>query len=472
MGRDRHTVDRTQTHVQAESPEVRHVRMHPVTMRFDDEEFEARFKQSYARDSRRVIQVAAALAILQYASFFILDLIAVPRGHRELLIIRIGIVSYLLAMVGWTFTKAYLRYWQQLVTIAVIVPGFGLTFMLRVAPVPADYVHTGTMLVLIYILTFVRLRFIYGTLASLAIVCVYEVGAVAWTDLSSQQLVYNNFFLLSALVVGVTTCYVIERSARRNFIQARLIEALYFDRYDQIAAVGSGGQGEVVRALDRRHNRHVALKIRPALDRSRRAELLSEARILLSLQPHPRLPLVRDDFFVDDRYVIVMDWIDGTDLRTSLTNRGDPGLPLDDVLAYLTDVAEALDLLHSHDPPIVHGDVKPANCVLTTEGRVVLVDFGIASGGEGASLGSGTRGFVAPEVILGGRPTPAADVFGFAATAVALLTGRAPDGTSPAFGDMPRLVDALRVGLSVDPSRRPGTTSELLERLRAGVMAG
>ncbi len=85
------------------------------------------------------------------------------------------------------------------------------------------------------------------------------------------------------------------------------------DRYESQEVVGRGGQGEVHRALDRQHDRTVALKIRSVVDRDRRTAL-EEARALLSLDPHPLLPLVRDDFFVDGRHVIVMDWVQGRDL--------------------------------------------------------------------------------------------------------------------------------------------------------------
>jgi Protein kinase domain len=115
----------------------------------------------------------------------------------------------------------------------------------------------------------------------------------------------------------------------------------------------------VVKALDRRDDRLVTLKIRPVRDDQARTELLSEARILLAIPPHPALPLVREDFFDGDDYVLAMDWVEGTDLATLLRDRGRPGLAPSSVIAYLSQAAEALTHLHSH-PPVIHGDVKPA----------------------------------------------------------------------------------------------------------------
>jgi eukaryotic-like serine/threonine-protein kinase len=125
--------------------------------------------------------------------------------------------------------------------------------------------------------------------------------------------------------------------------------------------VAQGGEGRVLRAMDRQHDRQVALKIRPAPAGAARGELLREARVLLSLDPHPGLALVRDDFFRDDEYVIVMDWIEGVDLDRLLRQEGTPGLAPSTVLRHLAQAAEALTYLHAHDPTVVHGDVKPAN---------------------------------------------------------------------------------------------------------------
>jgi Protein kinase domain len=165
-----------------------------------------------------------------------------------------------------------------------------------------------------------------------------------------------------------------------------------------------------------------------------------------------------------------MNWIEGTDLQQALEDEGDPGLPLQEVIDDLTHVADALDHLHAHVPPVVHGDVKPANLVRTDSGRVVLVDFDIA-GADAASDRVGTIGFVAPEVAAGEKPGPAADVFGLAATALTLLDGRQPNETAPRYsnvepserGDVARV---LRAALASDPARRPRSAGRVVASLR------
>ena len=243
------------------------------------------------------------------------------------------------------------------------------------------------------------------------------------------------------------------------------------ERYEPLEVVGRGGEGEVIRALDHLHGRHVALKVRRVSDEASRSHLLSEARLLLSLSPHPGLPLVREDFFVDERYVIAMDWIEGTDLQALLDAEHGRGLDPALVVGYLEQAAEALGHLHTHDPTVVHGDVKPANLILTSSGRIVLVDFGLSSRPTDELRRAGTAGYVAAELAAGARPTAASDVYSLAATAVALLTGEPPSGGAPSWGTIerariPALERILRPNLAIDPVRRDASAAAFVARLQ------
>ncbi len=168
-----------------------------------------------------------------------------------------------------------------------------------------------------------------------------------------------------------------------------------------------------------------------------------------------------------------MDWVEGTDLARLLGERGRPGLAPSSVLAYLAQAAEALTHLHSQDPPVIHGDVKPANLILTKGGRVKLVDFGLSSAPAAPRRRAGTPGFRAPELAADGVPSRASDVYSLAATAFALLSGSAPSGVLPSWegiepAQAEQLEAALRLGLATDPARRPATPGELVESLRSG----
>ncbi|MGH9274380.1 MAG: protein kinase domain-containing protein, partial [Acidimicrobiales bacterium] len=244
-------------------------------------------------------------------------------------------------------------------------------------------------------------------------------------------------------------------------------------RYEQLEVIGVGGQGRVVRALDHIHDRLVALKIRTLSSDSERDALLSEAGILFRLPPSPHLPIVREDFFEGDDYIIVMDWVEGTDLGRILHIDGRPGLPPTLVVQWLADAAAALTHLHTHDPPVIHGDIKPANLILTKGGRVSLVDFGASSTALTLGRRGGTPGYAAPERAAEGASTRAADIYSLAATAFALLTGEPPTGVRPPWDGIDptlaaQLESAIREGLATDPARRPATPGGLVERLRAG----
>src|SRR5215204_4588171 len=240
------------------------------------------------------------------------------------------------------------------------------------------------------------------------------------------------------------------------------IERLIKDRYEVLGTLGAGGEGHVVKALDQQHDRFVALKIREVRDDRLRDDLLNEARILLAVPPHPALPLVREDFFDGERYVVAMDWVEGTDLARLLAERGRPGLAPSSVLAYLAQAAEALTHLHSQSPPVIHGDVKPGNLILTKGGRIKLVDFGLSSAPDVPRVRAGTPGYRAPELAAGGVPSRASDIYALAATAFALLTGSAPAGRLPAWegfdpAQAQQLEVAIRLGMATDPARRPRT---------------
>ncbi len=254
-----------------------------------------------------------------------------------------------------------------------------------------------------------------------------------------------------------------------NAVMTKLIR----DRYEPLEVVGEGGEGRLVKALDRQHGRFVALKLRTVASDADRELMLNEARVLLALPPHSNLPLVRDDFFEDDHYVIVMDWVDGVDLGRVLRSKGRPGLAPSSVVAWLAEVAGALTHLHTQDRPVIHGDVKPANLVLTRGGHIVLVDFGISTAARSSERRLGTAGFAAPELVTGAPASRASDVYALAATAYALLTGAPPTGIRSAWeGIDPEQAAALetsiRAGLATDPMRRPRTPGEFVERLRAG----
>jgi DNA-binding NarL/FixJ family response regulator len=238
-------------------------------------------------------------------------------------------------------------------------------------------------------------------------------------------------------------------------------------RYELLEVVGRGGEGYVVKGIDRQHDRFVALKVRTQAESGDREALLAETRVLLALAPNRGLPVVREDFFYRNAHYMVMDWVEGKTLETLLRERGDPGLPASSVIRYLGHAADALDHLHGHSPVVVHGDVKPANLIRTPEGRIVLVDFGGSPGSGKIATRTATRAYADPGHLIDHAPGPRCDIYGLAMTAVVVLTSALPRDPDFDWSLIPRPASqTLRAALSTDPAKRPATAGDFVERFR------
>jgi predicted Ser/Thr protein kinase len=224
------------------------------------------------------------------------------------------------------------------------------------------------------------------------------------------------------------------------------------DRYTIVEPIGTGAMGIVYRATDDAGG-EVALK--RLADHTQAARFEIEARLLARLD-HPRLVRVRGPVLDRNDRWIAMDLVPGRDLTHESRDRGTPGLPEDEALGWAREACEALDYIHAQQ--VVHRDVKPSNLILSPRG-IVLVDFGIARmmGGDGTQIG--TPLYIAPEVAAGHRATPRSDVYGLAATVLALLTGRPPEPEhAPGY---------LSSALAIDPAHRPESAAAFAATLGA-----
>jgi TolB-like protein/tetratricopeptide (TPR) repeat protein len=201
--------------------------------------------------------------------------------------------------------------------------------------------------------------------------------------------------------------------------------------------IGSGGMGKVYRAHDSRLGRDVAIKILPpdvAEDPERLRRFESEARAAAALN-HPNILVVHDVGREHDTSYLVTELLEGRTLRAVI----DAGaVPLPRALDYAVQIAEGLAAAHARG--IVHRDLKPENVFVTTDGRVKILDFGLAKTlhipdaaattltGVGMVTGAhavlGTPGYMAPEQVRGEPLDPRADIFAFGCVLYELLGGR------------------------------------------------
>jgi serine/threonine protein kinase len=199
------------------------------------------------------------------------------------------------------------------------------------------------------------------------------------------------------------------------------------NRYRIGSTIGRGGMAIVYRAIDETLDREVAVKVlrsEYAWDADFARRFGQEARNAASLA-HPSIAQVFDTGVHGEHQYIVMQLVDGPDLEAVLAERG--RLPLEDALRIVTEAAEALQA--AHDRGIVHRDIKPGNILLTRDGGVRLVDFGIAHALGDSRMTSpglmlGSLPYSSPEQILGEPVGPASDIYSLGIVFHELLTGR------------------------------------------------
>ncbi|MCP9496849.1 MAG: protein kinase [Pyrinomonadaceae bacterium MAG19_C2-C3] len=205
-------------------------------------------------------------------------------------------------------------------------------------------------------------------------------------------------------------------------------------RYRILRLLGKGGMGAVYEAMDERLNRRVALKQMMVTDERLRQAFAREAKLLANLR-HPSLPNVIDWFDEDDNQFITMEYIAGDDLAVMIQKHGTP-FPVEDVTQWADELLDALHYLHTQIPPILHRDVKPANLKITTQNRIILLDFGLAKGtaGDMTRLGADatqsvfgyTPQYAPLEQIQGEGTTERSDLYALAASLYHLLTNAKP----------------------------------------------
>jgi hypothetical protein len=276
-------------------------------------------------------------------------------------------------------------------------------------------------------------------------------------------------------------------------------------RYTILDLVAVGGMGEVYRAEDARLHRDVAIKVLPAhLERDRVSldRFYREARAVAALS-HPNILAIFDFGSEDGIHYAVTELLEGETLRTRL---GRGRLTTRESLELLLAVADGVAAAHARG--IVHRDLKPENIFITRDGRVKVLDFGLARSASGIFAGRGndiavtemlptepgvvigTIGYLAPEQLEARSPTPATDVFALGCMLFEMLSGRLPfERASSAHGmvallhdDAPHLESSsdplardldplVQRCLRKDPSQRPREAGEVASELRA-LLAG
>lgn len=240
-------------------------------------------------------------------------------------------------------------------------------------------------------------------------------------------------------------------------------DALFAGRFELLRPIGQGSFGAVFEALDRASGERIALKRLTSVDPAAIYRFKREFRLLADLH-HPNVVRLRELLVDEGRWFLTMDLVPGTDLRSWLRGAlADPSVALPSVeetrLTSLADSREpsrappspsppprvqitlapheirpvfeqlAMGVAALHDAGWLHRDLKPSNAVLTPDGRVVIVDFGLVARARHATVDSledgvvGTPGYMSPEQTRGAQATTASDWYAFGAMLYEALTG-------------------------------------------------
>jgi serine/threonine-protein kinase len=267
-------------------------------------------------------------------------------------------------------------------------------------------------------------------------------------------------------------------------------------RYELQRMLAQGGMAEVWLAVDLTLDRKVAVKwLKPALATDAIvAERFRREAIAAASLNHPNIVAVHDVFEQDGRQAVVMQLIEGKSLRQVLDTQKRLSPELTCHIG--TCVAAALD--HAHEAGFVHRDVKPGNIMMTSDGRVLLTDFGIAKGLQSAeadltsdNIMMGTAKYLSPEQVRGKKLDGRADLYSLGLVLYECLAGRVPFlGETDADTALARLqrdptdltrlratlptklVVAIHQLLSRNPAQRPATGAELVTTLRNAAKEG
>ena len=255
-------------------------------------------------------------------------------------------------------------------------------------------------------------------------------------------------------------------------------------RYHVLNLLGQGGMGAVYKAADLLFNgdlravKEMSQSGLSAYELQNATEAFQHEAHLLAQLHHESLPHIYDHFNEDGRWYLVMDYLAGETLEAHLRDLPGDACQPQEALNIGIQLCDVLSYLHTHQPPVIFRDLKPANIMLTPDGNVHLIDFGIARlfkpGQATDTMALGSPGYAAPEQYGRAQTSASSDIYSLGATLHEMLTGYDP-GSSP-FQFPPLNLTSLPGGdelntlvlqmVEIRQDKRPASVLEVKQRLQ------
>jgi eukaryotic-like serine/threonine-protein kinase len=242
-------------------------------------------------------------------------------------------------------------------------------------------------------------------------------------------------------------------------------------RYKLLNPIGSGGMAVVYKALDEMLERTVSVKILRedySNDSDFRDRFRQEAKAAANLS-HPNIVTVYDFGFDNDQVFIVFEYVDGTDLKSLIRNKG--RFSIQDTVGLVAQACAGVG--YAHRAGLVHCDIKPHNMLVSNDFRLKVTDFGIARAlatihpDEKSEVVWGSPHYFSPEQAAGAAPSPASDVYALGVILYEMLTGRLPFEAS----ESTELARMHRVEVPIPPRRLNPAIPEALEEITLKVLS-
>ena len=197
------------------------MKINPLILNFTgpDKGLEPGFRKYFFKLSLPVFRWGFALGIILYALFALLDVLSMPEVSQQFWHIRFFLVIPVMAAgILFSFHPSFGKYWQPSISFIILVCALGIFWMIAIGPSPENRsYYVGNILVMFFCCTFIRARFVWATFTGLVILLMFEITSIWLASTPIAILLRNNFFFISALIIGMVACYSMEYYARNNF---------------------------------------------------------------------------------------------------------------------------------------------------------------------------------------------------------------------------------------------------------------